>query len=114
MLVWPYLSGYGHFNSLLTISIVIKGDQKTKQREGKHMIIQQHTKLKVEKDGKDIVLDVSPDTPLGLIFDALMELKGYIVERMVSSQKEEEAEAEKQMGDTPEPQEGENGSSSEA
>lgn len=78
------------------------------------MKIEQHTKLKIEKDGKDIVLDVAPDTPLGLIFDALMELKGYIVERMVTSQKQEEAEAEEQMGEKPEQQEGDNGSGSEA
>lgn len=61
------------------------------------MNIVQHTKLKVEKDNKEIVLDVAPDMPLGLIFDALMELKGYIVERMVAVQKEEEQAAEKQI-----------------
>lgn len=60
------------------------------------MNIVQHTKLKVEKDGKEVVLDVAPDMPLGLLFDALMELKGYIVERMVSSHKEEEKASEEQ------------------
>lgn len=61
------------------------------------MKIQPHTYLEVEKNGKLIVLDVASDTPLGSIFDAIMEFKGYIVERMVSSHKEEEGEAEKQM-----------------
>lgn len=61
------------------------------------MIIENHTQLKVQKDNKDIVLDVPPDMPLGLLFDALMELKGYVVDRMVKSHQEEEKQAEEQM-----------------
>jgi len=62
------------------------------------MNIEQKTYLKVEKGNKEVLVVLDQDMPLGLLFDALMELKGYVVERMVSAQKAEESEAEEQMG----------------
>ena len=62
------------------------------------MQIKQKTVLKVEKDGKFVNLVCDADLSLGLIFDALMEIKGYIVDRMVASHAEESSEAERQMG----------------
>lgn len=59
----------------------------------------QKTYLEVEKDGKLVQLVVDADMPLGLIFDALMELKGYAVERMARAHEVERAEAEEKMGD---------------
>tara|TARA_R110002126_G_scaffold243731_1_gene387135 strand:+ start:33 stop:266 length:234 start_codon:yes stop_codon:yes gene_type:complete len=77
------------------------------------MKIAQKSYLEVEKDGKLVQLVVDADMPLGLIFDALMELKGYAVERMTAAHAEEAAEAERQMG-APEQEEKEedNGSKS--
>ncbi len=63
------------------------------------MEIKQKTYMNVEKDNKLLQVVIDPDMPLGLIFDALMELKGYVIERMAQSHKEEEAEADKQMGE---------------
>jgi len=63
-----------------------------------NMNIEQKTYLKVEKGNKEVLVVLDQDMPLGLLFDALMELKGYVVERMVSAQKAEESEAEEQMG----------------
>ena len=67
------------------------------------MEINQKTYLEVEKGSKKVH---DPDFPLGLllvVIDALMELKGYVVERMVSAQKQEEAEANEQLGEKDEP-----------
>ena len=61
------------------------------------MKIAQRSVLKVEKDGKLVELYVDSDLPLGLLFDALMEMKGYCVERMSAAHAEESEEAERQM-----------------
>jgi len=66
------------------------------------MKISQKSFLEVEKDGKIVQLVVDSDLSLGLIFDSLMELKGYVCDRMLSAHKEEQQEAERQMG-APEP-----------
>ena len=63
------------------------------------MKIDNMTYLTIEKDDKKASLVVPVDMPLGLIFDALMEMKGYIVERMVKAQKEESDYAENHMND---------------
>lgn len=69
------------------------------------MEIKQKTYIETEKDGKLVQLVVTSDMPLGALFDALMELKGYVVERMVKAQKEEEEEAKKQMAKEEKPEE---------
>lgn len=69
------------------------------------MEIKQKTFIETEKDGKLVQLVVDNDMPLGILFDALMELKGYVVERMVKAQKEEKAEAKKQMPTEEKPEE---------
>ena len=70
------------------------------------MELKQKTYLEVEKGGKLVQVVVDQDMPLGLLFDALMEFKGFAVERMAQAHKQEEAEADKKMGDEPEkPQE---------
>jgi len=56
------------------------------------------THIVVEKGNKVFELVTDNDASLGLLFDALMEMKGYVVERMASHQKQEEAEAEEKMG----------------
>lgn len=48
----------------------------------------------VSKDGKVIVY-CDADTPLGILHDHLMELKGTVVDRMLSAQKEEVEASEK-------------------
>ena len=63
------------------------------------MEITQKTYLSVEKGSKIVQVIVDQDMPLGLLFDALMEAKSYVVGRMLEAQKAEEAEAEEQMGD---------------
>ena len=70
------------------------------------MELKQKTYLEVEKGGKLVQVVVDQDMPLGLLFDALMEFKGFAVEKMAIAHKQEEAEADKKMGDEPEkPQE---------
>jgi hypothetical protein len=61
-------------------------------------ILQKHS-LEVEKDGKLIQLVVDNDMPLGLLFDAVMEIKGYLVDRMTEAHKEEAEAAAEAMGD---------------
>jgi len=61
------------------------------------MKLYQKTYIEVEKGDKSFCLQCDNDASLGLIFDALMEMKGYCVERMMNAHKEEEAESEKKM-----------------
>lgn len=61
------------------------------------MELKQKTYLEVEKGGKVVQLVVDQDMPLGLLFDALMAYKGYVVDRMTKAHKEEEEAAEKNM-----------------
>lgn len=70
------------------------------------MEIQSKTYLVVEKGDQKFQLVLNSDAPLGLVFDALMEMKGFVVDKMVASQKEEEKEAEEKMGvnEAPEPE----------
>jgi hypothetical protein len=55
----------------------------------------------IEKDNKKVQIIVDTDMPLGLLFDAVMEFKGYVVDRMVNAHKDEETQAEKQMPKLP-------------
>lgn len=64
------------------------------------MNIKQKTYLEVEKDGKIVQLVVDADLTMGLIFDALMELKGYCCDRMLQAHQQEMQEAEEKMGDS--------------
>lgn len=63
------------------------------------MELRPKTHIVVEKGNKTFEFVTDNDAPLGLVFDALMEIKGYAVERMVASQKQEEREAEEKMGE---------------
>lgn len=60
------------------------------------MEVKQKTYLEVEKDGKQVQLIVEKDMPLGILFDALMEMKGHVVDLMSKAQKAEEAQSEKE------------------
>ena len=63
------------------------------------MEFNQKTHLEVEKGGKKVELFVDNDMPLGLLFDALMELKGYCVDRMQKAHQQEEEHAEEMKSD---------------
>lgn len=52
----------------------------------------------VSDDGK-LTAIIDSDTPLGLLHDHLMMLKGVIVEKMQNAQKQEEEIAKKMMGE---------------
>lgn len=55
------------------------------------MAMQMQQKNRVEftcAEGK-VTLNCDVDTPLGVMHDALMELKGWTVDRMIAAQKEE-------------------------
>ena len=54
-------------------------------------MISQKTVIEVEVAGKMYRLYCDNDSPLGCLHDALMMMKGIIVERMQMAQKEEEA-----------------------
>lgn len=57
-------------------------------------MLKQKSLLEVEIEGKKYQLICDSDSPLGCLHDALMQMKGWCVERMVSAQKEEEQIAE--------------------
>lgn len=59
-------------------------------------MLKQKSSLKVEINGKYFELLCDSDSPLGSLHDALMQMKGWCVERMIAAQKEEEAAAEAQ------------------
>ena len=63
------------------------------------MEIKQKTYIDVEKDGKLVSLVVDSDLSLGLIFDSVMEIKAWIVQKMSTAHAEEMEEAERMMGD---------------
>lgn len=71
------------------------------------MNIYQNTFMEVEKDGKKVQVIIPPDMPAGLLFDALMEFKGYCVQRMQEAHAAEQEEADEKIGPG-EPQEQEN------
>ena len=62
------------------------------------MEIKSKTYLEVKKGDETFQLVLSSTAPLGLVFDALMEMKGFVVDKMVASQAEEEKEADEKMG----------------
>ena len=47
-------------------------------------------------NGKDARLLIDSDTPLGVLHDALMAMKGTVVNKMVAAQKEEQAASDAQ------------------
>ena len=57
-------------------------------------MIKQKSDLEVEIAGKVYHLYCDSDSPLGCLHDALMQMKGWTVERMVTAQQEEEKTAE--------------------
>lgn len=63
------------------------------------MELKQKTILEVEIEGRAYQLECPIDAPLGQLHDALMQMKGYCVERMVQAQKEEQEVAAEKMKD---------------
>lgn len=59
-------------------------------------MIKTQTALQVVKNERTYTLYCASDSPLGELHDVLMEMKGYCVERMISAQKEEQANADQQ------------------
>ncbi len=58
-------------------------------------MLKQKSVLEVKIDEKLVCeIYVNNDCPLGLLHDGLMQAKGWVVERMVAAQKEEEAVSE--------------------
>lgn len=57
--------------------------------------MKKHDTIKFISDNGKIALMCDTDVALGDLHDELMMLKGYVVERMVAAQKEEEGIAEK-------------------
>lgn len=60
-------------------------------------MIKQKSMLEVEIAGKMFQLLCDNDSPLGNLHDALMQMKGYCVDRMVAAQKQEEEVAKQVM-----------------
>lgn len=60
-------------------------------------MIKQKTVLEVKRNERVYELECSANSPLGELFDVLMEMKGYCVERMVAAQKEEQENAQQVM-----------------
>ena len=55
--------------------------------------------IKQEIEGKEIEVICDSDTPLGVLHDALMKVKGWAIERMIQNQKEEESAMESCKGE---------------
>ncbi len=66
-------------------------------------MIKQKTVLEVKIGERVYELFCGADSPLGELHDALMQMKGYCVERMVAAQKEEQAAADENMKDNSDP-----------
>lgn len=60
-------------------------------------MIKQKTSLEVILEGKNYQLICDSDSPLGCLHDALMQMKGWTVERMIKAQREEEAHANQKI-----------------
>lgn len=56
-------------------------------------MIKNKSHLEVEIAGKKFALSCDTDSSLGHLFDALMQMKGWCVDRMVAAHKEEEGMA---------------------
>lgn len=52
-------------------------------------MIRTETVITVKIKERDYELHCASDSPLGELHDALMQMKGYCVERMISAQQEE-------------------------
>lgn len=63
------------------------------------MEVKQKHSLEIEKDGKLLQVVVDNDMPLGVIFDCLMEVKGWVVDRMVKAHQEEVEAASEKMAE---------------
>lgn len=61
------------------------------------MMQEQKTVLKVEIAGKVFQLYCDNDSPLGSLHDALMQMKGAIVDRMISNQQKESEMAQEML-----------------
>ena len=59
-------------------------------------MIKQKTIIEVKICDRIYELSCSGDSPLGELHDALMQMKGFCVERMVQAQKEEQAVSDHQ------------------
>ncbi len=57
-------------------------------------MLKQNSVLEIKIQDKSYELYCDSDSPLGSLHDALMQMKGWCVERMVAAQKEEEAVSE--------------------
>lgn len=60
-------------------------------------MIKQKTIIEVKIGDRIYELSCNGDSPLGELHDALMQMKGFCVERMVQAQKEEQEAADKHM-----------------
>lgn len=60
-------------------------------------MIKQKTTLEVVLEGKTYQLLCDSDSPLGCLHDALMQMKGWTVDRMIKAQREEETSANEKI-----------------
>jgi len=59
-------------------------------------MLKQKSVLEIEIAGKKYELYCDSDSPLGCLHDALMQMKGWCVDRMIAAQKQEQEVAEAQ------------------
>ena len=60
-------------------------------------MLENKTHLKVTLQDKDYILTCDPDSPLGCLHDALLQMKGWTVARMIANQQDEEKMSEIQQ-----------------
>lgn len=50
--------------------------------------------LKIVKDNRTYFLHLSPDSPLGEVFDVLTEMRNFVVHKMIENQPKTESEGD--------------------
>ncbi len=65
-------------------------------KNGGNMFKQQSV-YELEKHGHKLIITCNSEMPLGMLHDVLLEVKHWVVQRMVAAQKEEQENAEAQM-----------------
>lgn len=55
-------------------------------------MIKNKTVLEVSKNERIYKLELSPESPLGEVFDVLCEMRGFVVDRILQEQKGKELE----------------------
>jgi|HubBroStandDraft_3_1064219.scaffolds.fasta_scaffold387691_2 hypothetical protein len=57
-------------------------------------MLKQQTILEVKKDERVYQMQCAPESPLGELYDALNQMRGYVINRILEEQKQQHQEEE--------------------